>query len=149
MASNYEFYLESSIRGYHAYFKNLTEAIVIGDILECEIDTNNPHDQYAIVVRTFRGETIGHVPVELSEIFLKFLSNYGEIEAECIGHRYNAVGGLKIEGLELPVNYKFFGNKQYLKQVHWRLRELDCIKTNKWNVTKIMESDIAFFRPVL
>ncbi len=146
MASNYEFYLESSIRGYHAYFKNLTEAVAIGYILECEIDSNNPHDQYEIVVRTFRDETIRPVSVELSEVFCKVLSNYGEIEAECIGYRYNAGGG---KGLEIPVDYKFFGNKQYLKQVHWRLRELDCIKTNKWNVTKIMESDIAFFRPVL
>ena len=146
MAANYEFYLESSIRGYHAYFKNLMETITVGDILECEIDSNNPHDQYAIVVRTFRDETVGHVPIELSEIFWKFLSNYGEIEAECIGHRYNAGGG---KGLELPVDYKFFGNQQYLKQVHLKLRELDCMKANNWNITKIMESDIAFFRPVL
>ena len=109
MAANYEFYLEFSIRGYHAYFKNLMETITVGDILECEIDSNNPHDQYAIVVRTFRDETVGHVPIELSEIFWKFLSNYGEIEAECIGHRYNAGGG---KGLELPVDSKFFGNRQ-------------------------------------
>lgn len=33
---------------------------------------------------------VGHVPKELSKIFNKFLKDYGEIEAECIGNRYNA-----------------------------------------------------------
>eukprot|EP00794_Sanderia_malayensis_P014735 gene14735-16270_t len=144
MATNYEFYLESSIRGYHAYYKKLAETIAIGDILEFKIDFNNPHDQYAIVVKTFRYETAGHVPIEFSKMFWKFLSNYGEIEAECIGHRCNAGEG---RGLELPVDYKFCGNEEYIRQVHSSLRrELDCIPVI--NITDIIESDVGFFRPV-
>ena len=68
------------------------------------------------------------------------------MKAELIGHRYNAGGGRK--GLQLPVGYKFFGNQRYLKRVHLKLRELDCMKANDWNITKIMESNNAFFRSV-
>jgi len=63
------------------------------------------------------------------------------LEAECIGHKYNAGKG---NGLELPVDYKFFGNQQHLNQVHMRLRELECITANKWDITEIMPSENSF-----
>lgn len=141
MATSYEFYLESSIRGYHAYFRSLEEAITVGQILECKLDSNNPHDPFAIIARTLKGETVGHVPIELSQIFWEFLSHHGGLEAECIGHKYNAGKG---NGLELPVDYKFFGNQQHLNQVHMRLRELECITANKWDITEITPSENSF-----
>ena len=76
------FYLESSIRDYRAYFRNLKETIAVGDILHSEVDSNNPHDQFAIAVKTFSDETVGHVPIELSQIFWEFLSSHEGIEAE-------------------------------------------------------------------
>lgn len=87
MATKYKFYLESSIRAYNAYFRNVTETIAVGDILEYEMDSNNPHDPFAIAVMTFRDETVGHVPIELSGIFWEFLSNHVEIQDDCIGHK--------------------------------------------------------------
>ena len=33
---------------------------------------------------------MGHVAIEISKLFNKILRDYGELEAECIGNRYNA-----------------------------------------------------------
>ena len=57
---------------------------------------------------------VGHVPIELSKVFSIFLKDYGEVEAECIGSRYNAGTG---KGLELPVDYKLIGTYKYLIRV--------------------------------
>ena len=58
MLHQYEFFCESSIRGYHAYFKEIT--ICIGDILFCEIQKDNvvlvnEHDEDAVVVKSQHG----------------------------------------------------------------------------------------------
>eukprot|EP00794_Sanderia_malayensis_P016354 gene16354-17999_t len=111
MALQFEFYVESSVQGYHEYFKNLTRDTCVGDTLDCEQDLDNEYDIYAIVIKTEVGETVGHVPLEVSKHFLKFLQNYGEIEAERIGCRFNLGGG---KGLEIAVDYKFVGNIHYL-----------------------------------
>lgn len=42
----------------------------------------------------------------------------GEVEAECIGHRYNAGHG---KCLEFPVDYRLVGSKQYLERLLRRL----------------------------
>lgn len=63
---------------------------------------------------------VGHVPKELSKIFNKFLKDYGEIEAECIGNRYNAGQG---KGLELPVDFRLLGNKEYLRRLVRKIKE--------------------------
>lgn len=49
MAEECEVYIESSVRGYHAYFK--TTSVCLGEVLKCEIEDNNEHDKYAIAVR--------------------------------------------------------------------------------------------------
>ena len=36
MANEHELYIEASVRGYHAYFKDST--VYIGEILTCEVD---------------------------------------------------------------------------------------------------------------
>ena len=84
MLHQYEFFCESSVRGYHAYFKEIT--ICIGDILFCEIEKDNEHDEHAVVVKSQNGGIAGHVPVELSEISTNFwkitvksLSNASEL----------------------------------------------------------------------
>ena len=45
MAEEYEVYIESSVRGYHAYFK--TTSVCVGEVLKCEIEDNNEHGKYA------------------------------------------------------------------------------------------------------
>ena len=132
MLHQYEFFCESSIRGYHAYFKEIT--FCIGDILFCEIEKDNEHDEHAVVVKSQDGGIAGHGPVEPSEIFHKFLEDYGEILVECIGFRYNRGEG---KGLELPVDYQLVGNLPYLKIVRTSLKSKDL----KLDITKIRPSD--------
>lgn len=47
-------YIEASVRGYHAYFKDAT--ICVGEIMMCEIKGNNDHDKYAVVVKKMKQE---------------------------------------------------------------------------------------------
>lgn len=119
MADEYEVYLmRSSVRGYHAYFKDAT--VFIGEVLPCERELNNVHDKYAIVVKNGDDKTVGHVPIELSKVVNKFIRDYGEIEVECIGARYNRG---EEKGLEIPVEYKLIGNSKYLERLASRLKK--------------------------
>ena len=114
MAEECEVYIESSVRGYHAYFK--ATSVCVGKVLNCEIE-----DKYAI--RNEEGRLLGHVPIELSKCFNKLLRDFGEIEAECIGDRFNSGHG---KGLEFPVDYRLIGNYRYLKRLIRRLKIKEC-----------------------
>ena len=85
MGEEYEVFIKSSVRGYHAYF--VDASVTIGEVLACEREDNNAHDKYAIAVKNEAQLLVGHVPRELSKIFSRFLADYGDIEAECIGVR--------------------------------------------------------------
>ncbi len=104
-------FVESSIRGYHAYKE---EEVIVGEIMICEPKEDNRYDEYAVSVQKENSKMVGHVPIELSRVFCNFLKDYGEVEAECIGSRYNAGAG---KGLELPVDYKLIGTYNYLIRV--------------------------------
>lgn len=65
---------------------------------------------------------MGHIPIEISKIMNKFIRDCGEVEVECIGHRYNVGQG---KGLEIPVDYRLIGNRQYLQRVVRRLKRKD------------------------
>ena len=117
MGEEYEVFIKSSIRGYHAYF--VDASVTIGEVLDCEREDNNAHDKYAIAVKKAQ-LLVGHVPRELSKIFSRFLADFGEIEAECIGVRYNKGEG---KGLEIPVDYRLTGNSNYLKKLVSRLKK--------------------------
>ena len=123
---------ESSIRGYHTYLKN--SAVCVGDLMMCEIEENNEHDKYAVVVKDEFGQIVGHVPIEISRPFSKFIRDYGEIETECIGNRFNAGQG---KGLEIQVDYKLIGNQQYLKRLVRKLNKKDL----DVNISDIKKSD--------
>ena len=113
-------FVESSVRGYHAYFKYST--VRVGDLMMCEIEEDNSHDKYAVAVKNESGLTVVHIPIEISKIMNKFTRDCGEVEVECIGHRYNAGQG---KGLEIPVDYRLIGNLQYLQRVVRRLKRKD------------------------
>ena len=51
-----------------------------------------------------------------------FVTVHGEVEVECIGHRYNVGQG---KGLEIPVDYRLLGNQQYLQRVVTKLKSTD------------------------
>ena len=76
MANEHELYIEASVRGYHAYFKDST--VYIGEILTCEVEPDNEHDPHAVLVKNQDGKCVGHVPIELSKTFHKFLLDCGE-----------------------------------------------------------------------
>ena len=50
MAGEYEFYVQASVRGYHAYFEDAT--VYIGEIMDCKMEPENDHDRYAVAVRS-------------------------------------------------------------------------------------------------
>lgn len=117
MADEYEVYIESSVRGYHAYFKDAT--VCIGEVLACEMELDNEHDKYAVIVKNEDGQIVGHVPIELSKVFNKFLRDYGKIEDESICNRYNTGEG---KVLEIPVDYKLTGNAEYPRRLLRKLK---------------------------
>ena len=92
----------------------MNASVAISEVLTCERDHDNVHDKYAIAVKNEDQTLTGHVPIELSKIFSHYLRDYGEIEAECIGARYNKGEG---RGLEIPVDYKLIGNCKYLEKL--------------------------------
>eukprot|EP00795_Rhopilema_esculentum_P014973 gene14972-6127_t len=122
MAEEMQFFAESIMRGYHVYYKDVE--VFIGKILFCEVENDNEFDDYAVALKTEDGELAGHVPIELSKVFTEFLQNYGEIEAECIGLRYNSGEG---KGMQLPIDYRFIGNVKYLKNLRKELKQLKLI----------------------
>lgn len=60
--------------------------------MDCEMEPENDHDRYAVAVRNKDEKIVGRVPVELSKILHKFLSQHGQIEAECIGRKKGQIG---------------------------------------------------------
>lgn len=134
MANEYELYLEASTMGCHAYFKDAT--VYIGEILFCELEPDNQHSKYAVVVKNEDDSIVGHVPAELSKIFNKFLSEYGKIEAECIGNRFNKGRG---NGLELPVDYRLVGNARYLKKLLKELQEKNTESNYNWKLSTVQK----------
>ena len=84
----------------------------------CEIEEDNPHDKYAVAVKN----ESGHIPIEISKIMNKFIHDCGDIEVECIGHRYNVGQG---KGLKIPVDYRLIGNQQYLQRIVRSLKRKD------------------------
>ena len=55
----------------------------------CERELDNAYDKYAVAVSNEQGKVVGHVAIELLKIFARFIRDYGEVEAGCIGARYN------------------------------------------------------------
>ena len=112
IGDEYEVFIEASVRGYHEYYKDAE--VVIGEMFTCERELDNEHGRHAIVIKKEDGKIVGHVPKELSKIFTRFLRHHGELEAECIGCRFNMGKG---KGLEFPVDFKLIGNEVYLHKL--------------------------------
>ena len=104
------FEIESMIRGYHVY-KEIWDAVV-GEELECERDTTNHHDRFAVAI--LKDEvTVGHAPRKILSVFSLFLRHGGSIRCRVTAsRRYSA--DLPQGGLEIPCIYKLEGDKLYL-----------------------------------
>lgn len=132
MADEYEVFIEASVRGYHAYFNDVT--VVIGEVLMCERELDNAYDKYAVAVSNEQGKVVGLVPIELSKVFARFIRDYGEVEAECIGARYNRGGG---KGLEFPVDCKLTENKRCLEKLVSSIKKKEI--TCNLNISEVRE----------
>ena len=102
MAGGY-FEVEATVRGYHQY-KEIWNAS-IGEGLECQRETGNPHDVFAVAVLK-SGIVVGHVPKKISSICSLFLRRGGAIRCTVTGaRRYSA--DLQQGGFEIPCILKF------------------------------------------
>ena len=126
----FEMCIEATVRGPHAYLDDAS--VRNGEILACEMELDNSHDKYAVAVKNQDGNLVGHVPKELSRLFHKFLDDFGELEAECIGNRLYAGKG---KGVEIPVDYRLVGNDVYQVKLKRKSSKKDF--TDDINMSKI------------
>ena len=136
MADEYEFYVQGSVCGYHAYFVDAT--VCIGEVMDCKMESENDHDRYAVAVWNKDDKIVGHIPVELSKIFHKFLSQHGQIKGGYIGSRFNTGQG---KGLELPADYRLVGNAQYLRKLITKLQKKQEKVGSDWKISDIRKCD--------
>lgn len=142
--ADYCMFLESVIRGYHVYLKDHT--LTLGEILTVESDPEsvNP-DKFGMKFISSEEDTVGHIPKHISEICFCFVEDGGQIDAEVIGKRFNSGDGM---GVEVPVEIRFVGNKQYLKKIRRKLQlavQAEHSKQEKIKPTKLrpkLPSDI-------
>ena len=84
----------------------------INDFFQCKIEENNEFDHWAVALLnddSLEEKVVGHVPIHLSKIFYRFLKlPFSSISEVVIGKRVNRGEG---EGFEIPVEYRFFGDK--------------------------------------
>eukprot|EP00794_Sanderia_malayensis_P012460 gene12463-13748_t len=126
MADNFVFFLQSVVRGYHAYLS--TYKLTLGEILVITPDPDAVmHDKYGMKYATKEEEPIvGHIPKHLSQLCFKFIEDGGELNAEVISKRFNAGNGM---GVEVPVKLSFVGNKQYLER--FRSKMISAIRAEE------------------
>ena len=87
-----------------------------------EMELDNSHNKYAVAVKNQEGNLVGQVPKELSRLCHKFLNDFGEREAECIGNSLNARKG---KGVAIPVDYRLVANDSYLGKLKRKLSKKD------------------------
>lgn len=112
----------SYTRGYHAY-RYVWIPLIGDDSLFCEHEKDNEHDKWAIAVvldDCLEKKVVGHVPLYWSELAFKFLQfpNHS-IRVTVTGKRVNRGAGM---GLEIPVDYYFYGDKRV---IDWFKKSID------------------------
>ena len=99
------FWIGSTVRGHHVY--KAAWSPYIGEELPVQREVNNIHDDFAVAVLK-NGNTVGHVPREISRVCWYFLHKSGS-EMTCIvngDRRRSEVDG---KGLAVPCVYIFRG----------------------------------------
>ena len=111
--------------GHHAY-KEIFEPKT-GQVLPLMREPENATDKNAVAT-TEEGRIVGHIPLGLSKFVSRFLRREGhEGVAIICGKRINRGGGL---GLEIPVEYKFFGGPSYLDRLDKFIQESEAAKNS-------------------
>ena len=107
------FRIESTVRGHHVY--KAAWSPYIGEELPVQREVNNIHDDFAVAVLK-NGNTVGHVPREISRVCWYFLHKSGS-EMTCIvngDRRRSEVDG---KGLVVPCVYIFRGKQKHLDRL--------------------------------
>ena len=118
------------------YFVDAT--VYTGEVMDCKMELENDHDRYAVAVRNKDKKIVGHIRVELSKSFHKFLSQHGQIEAECIDSRFNASQGKRFE---LPVYYRLVGNARYFRKLITKLQKKQEEEGSDWKISDLRKCD--------
>ena len=102
---DHQFSFNPFVRGYHEYMDVWTTNVG-NENLYLEPDDGNEYDKNAVAVIIDR-KTGGHIPKNLSKTFKRSLTLPNcTVKCTVIGKRVNHGSSY---GLEIPVNYKFFG----------------------------------------
>ncbi|KAL5503151.1 hypothetical protein EMCRGX_G010058 [Ephydatia muelleri] len=121
------FECECMVRGNHKY-KDIWEAEV-GTTLQCQRETADPHDIYAIAVLK-SGVIVGHGLKKISSTCSLFLQSGGAIHCTVTGAKcYSA--DLAQGGLEVPCVLKFVGDREKLKCLLDKTQKLACYALSK------------------
>ena len=107
------FRIESTVRGHYVY--KAAWSPYIGEELPVQREVNNIHDDFAVAVLK-NGNTVGHVPREISRVCWYFLHKSGS-EMTCIvsgDRRRSEVDG---KGLVVPCVYIFRGKQKHLDRL--------------------------------
>ncbi|RMX48142.1 hypothetical protein pdam_00014674 [Pocillopora damicornis] len=98
------------------------------------MELDNSQDKYAVAVKNQDGNLVGHVPKELSRLFHKFLDDFGELEAECIGNRLNALWAM-MKLVQLASQALLHGNESptsATNKISWNIEGNDKKKVVLW-----------------
>ena len=107
------FRIESTVRGHHVY--KAAWSPYIGEELPVQREVSNIHDDFAVAVLK-NGNTVGHVPREISRVCWYFLHKSGS-EMTCIvngDRRRSEVDG---KGLVVLCVYIFRGKQKHLDRL--------------------------------
>ena len=101
MDYNKKFMFSAAVRGFHFFKRDWVPTEC--EKLICTHERNNPFDDFAIKTVKSSGQTVGHLPMELSRI-TKFLIDRGaKVEAQLSSTNYRR-SPLIQGGLEIPCN---------------------------------------------
>ena len=126
------FLLNSYVYGYHAYM-DVWNAIIDDSVL-CKNGERNEFNITAVAL--FRDEclkqnVVGHFPIYLSRKFYRFLKLPGcSISATVTSKRLNRDAA---DVLEIPVEYRFFGDKKAMNWLKIQIEKIENNVNNKLN----------------
>ena len=107
------FRIESTVRGHHVY--KAAWSPYIGEELPVQREVNNIHDDFAVAVLK-NGNTVGHVPREISRVCWYFLHKSGS-EMTCIVNGHRRRSEVDRKGFVVPCVYIFRGKQKHLDRL--------------------------------
>ena len=108
------FRIESTVRGHHVY--KAAWSPYIGEELPVQREVSNIHDYFAVAVLK-NGNTVGHVPREISRVCWYFLHTESGSEMTCIVNGDRRRSEIDGKGLVVPCVYIFRGKQKHLDRL--------------------------------